>query len=132
MDRNHERAWWGLSAGATLVFGLACAAQFNDPDPLGWIGMYGAAAALSAVGALRPVRLLAGGLLAVCVVWLGVLFWNGLPAEPQPMKYGPQSGWLADEVVREGGGLLLVGAWMAVLSLRGRKPRIESQLRSDV
>ena len=48
MDRNHERAWWGLSAGATLVFGLACAAQFNDPDPLGWIGMYGAAAALSA------------------------------------------------------------------------------------
>lgn len=132
MDSNRDRAWWAISTGATLVFGLACLAQFNDPDPLGWIGMYGAAAALSAVGAVRPVRPLAGGLLAICAAWLGVLFWNGLPAEPQPMKYGPQSGWLADEVVREGGGLLLVGAWMVVLSLRGRLGRIESQPSSDV
>ena len=113
--------WRVASAVAALLFFLAAWLQLNDPDPLRWVLLYGAAGLLSAGSALR--QLPAGApatVLGLCALWLAVLVVGGLPDEPQPMAYGPQDGWLADEIVREGGGLLLVAAWMVALLWRGR------------
>ena len=114
-------AWRVASVAAALLFFAAAALQLNDPDPLGWVLLYGAAGLLSAASAVRwlPAALPAV-VLGVCGLWLAVLVVGGLPDEPQPMAYGPQDGWLADEIVREGGGLLLVAAWMVALLWRGR------------
>jgi hypothetical protein len=58
---------------ATL-FLLFAAVQYNDPDPLGWMGLYGFVAimaALAAFGRYHRGALLLG--IAICLVWLGTL-----------------------------------------------------------
>ncbi|TNE87871.1 MAG: hypothetical protein EP330_16365 [Deltaproteobacteria bacterium] len=104
-----------ITMGMALLFVASAALQLNDPDPVLWTLYYLAAAGVSAAQVkwvdVRPPAVLAG----VAVLWLAVLVAGGLPDEPHPMKYGPQSGWLADEVVREGGGLAIVLTWMLVL-----------------
>ncbi len=53
-----------------VLFALFAAVQYNDPDPFGWIAVYGAVAALCALGAMgRAPR---WALLAVAIV---VLIW---------------------------------------------------------
>lgn len=125
MDNERAAFWAGVSGCAAAVFALSCVAQFNDPDPLGWVLLYGAAATLAGLGSRRDVRRPAMLVMAVCGLWMVALWVGGLPDEPQPMKLGPQSGWLADEVVREGGGLVLVGVWMGVLVARRPPSSVE-------
>lgn len=60
--------------GAALLFGVFALVQWNDPDPLAWIGVYGSAAVTAgaaAFGHRRPVIL--GGLAIVCAVWMATL-----------------------------------------------------------
>lgn len=111
------------SAIAALLFAWSAILQLNDPDPLLWFAIYLAAMGVAAAGALpKPPPVWApGAMLAVCAARLAALAIQGLPEEPHPMKYGPQTGWLADEVVREGGGLLIVVGWMLVLLIASRR-----------
>ncbi len=112
-----------VHGAVALLFSAAALVQLNDPDPLLWTLLYGVAAVVSgAVAAgyrLHPLVPAAVG--AVAVLWALSIFALGLPAEPNPMAWGPQSGWLADETVREGLGLLLVAFWMAGIAEQGRK-----------
>lgn len=104
-----------------LLFAFAVAVQHNDPDPLRWMLIYGAAAAVSLLAAFRPVppwAPAAPGLVAL--VWAGTL---------APAVLGKAG--LADmfrtyrmmspemEAGREMLGLAIVTAWMAVLAIRG-------------
>jgi hypothetical protein len=104
-----------VAAFMALLFATSAALQLNDPDPVLWVALYLAAALVSLAQLrwvdARPPALVAG----VALLWLCTLVAGGLPDEPQPMKYGPQTGWLADEIVREGGGLGIVIAWMSAL-----------------
>jgi hypothetical protein len=96
---------------ATIVmfglFVLCIAVQYNDPDPLVWIALYFVPLALS-VRALQgradlwPNLLLAIGYLAAALLWAPAL----------------RSGYFDDEEAREAGGLVLSGAWMAVLAFQ--------------
>jgi hypothetical protein len=107
-----------------VLFLTAAALQYNDPDPLRWMAIYGLAA-------LSCLLALAGRLprSVPAVIGLAALAWAATLApgvvgrvsigelfESYAMKSEPV------EEAREMGGLLIVGAWMAVLALRGARP----------
>jgi hypothetical protein len=101
----------------TAAFLFSVAVQYNDPDPLRWMAIYGAAA-------------------AACILTLKGRGWWPLPAAigvialVWALGYAPQVigkvrfGELFEafemkdervEVAREMGGLLIIAFWMAVL-----------------
>ena len=98
----------------TVLFALFAAVQYNDPDPWGWIGIYGLVAVVSGfavVGKYQRYVILAG--LAVCVIWMatlvpGVAEWigEGMPSIAGEMK--TEVPYI--ELTREFFGLLLCTA----------------------
>jgi hypothetical protein len=115
------------------AFALSVAVQYNDPDPVQWMAIYGAAMAASIWAARRPrdypwwfPALVA----IVAVIWDGRL----LPQVAAGHVRVPElfASWEMKnervEVARESGGLLIVTAWMAVTTVvallrrRGRRP----------
>jgi hypothetical protein len=105
-----------------LLFTFAAALQFNDPDPIRWMALYGAACVLSLVVLFRrrvPLTI-------VVVVGLAALTWAGLIAfgGPAALEYGHMfEAWEMKspsvEQAREVSGLLIVAGWMTVLFVRG-------------
>lgn len=57
-----------------LLFLFSAVVQWNDPDPVEWMAVYGAAAAVAATGALRrfswPTAVVVGG---IALGWAGFL-----------------------------------------------------------
>ena len=109
----------GFGVMAT-VFVLSAAVQYNDPDPLAWVAIYLAAAAVSmaALGAI-PVARVAIAVGAAALIWAATL----LPVVARSSLPALFESWemmSADvEEGREIGGLLLVGGWMAFVAYRG-------------
>ena len=108
-----------------VLFTLFAALQFNDPDPLQWIAVYGAVAALCALAAtgrypVWPTRIVT----AVIAIWMililpGFLAWlrDGMPSITGTMSAENQY----IETVREFLGLAITLAAMIHLLLRGRR-----------
>jgi hypothetical protein len=107
------------------LFLFAVAVQYNDPDPLRWMTIYGAAALaciLALMGRLRPRFAALVGLVAlVWAVWWapGVL---GRVA-PGDLFHEMEMARPEIEEAREMVGLLLVAVWMAVLSAAARQSK---------
>jgi hypothetical protein len=108
----------------TALFLIAAALQYNDPDPIQWMAIYGLAALaclLALAGRLpRPVPGLIG---LAALVWALAL----APAVVGRVSLGElfESYTMKSQSVeeaREMGGLLVVTAWMAVLALRRARP----------
>jgi len=112
-----------VSALMTVLLAVAVAVQYNDPDPLRWMAIYGAACALSAVAVVRgraPSALVAAvGLVAL--VW-GLIVAQGAYGRSHlsEMFQSWEMKSPAVEEAREASGLLIVAAWMAVLAIRAR------------
>jgi hypothetical protein len=113
-----KQGWLRLIIG--MVFLLFALVQLNDPDPWGWVALYGGVGILLMVSAWRSVpRWLAGLGLAVVVIWLAALlpeFINwlrmGMPTITGSMKAeAPHI-----EYTREFLGLALCGAALAWLA----------------
>ncbi len=63
-----------VAALMALLFMLAAYLQLNDPDPVGWMAMYGAAALVTALYAAgRCPAWLAGVVTAVALAWSTVI-----------------------------------------------------------
>ena len=107
-----------------VLFFVCVALQYNDPDPVRWMALYGAAALVCFAhawrGALHPVfpRIVA----VVAGVWgawiaihiQGAFEWHQLA---ETMHAGtPQI-----EESRESLGLFIVAAWMVVVAVFGRR-----------
>lgn len=111
-----------------LLFLLALVLQYNDPDPLPWMAIYGAAAlcCLLALGG-RLSRWLP------VLVGLAALAWAAVLAPGVVGKVGPRDLFrevsMATPAIEEGRemvGLLIVALWMLVLLAgtgRGRRAR---------
>lgn len=86
-----------------VLFVLGAAVQFNDPDPVAWILIYTASAAVAAVvaGGVRAARFPAVAIACVALVWGGLLAF-GVLSEGQ---------YLFDEEGRESMGLLIIACW---------------------
>ena len=114
-----------LNSLMTAAFVFSVVVQYNDPDPIRWMLIYGAAAAaciLSLRGKLRWTVPAAIGLVAL--VWAGSI----APRVIGQVRFADmfQSFEMKDPMVeeaREMGGLLIVWAWMAVLVAVSRKAK---------
>lgn len=119
---------WRLVDGIfLLLFAFSVVVQVNDPDPLRWIAIYGAAAVACLVGSqLHWTVPVAIGLVALA--WAITIAPNVIGLIPfREMFREFEMKNLAVEESREMYGLLLVAFWMAVLGhrayWRGRRER---------
>ena len=119
-----------LDLGMASLFAFAAALQYNDPDPIRWIAVYGAACVLSLLSAaarrILPATVLTVGLVAlVWALWIAL----GGPAvsEYSHMFDAWEMKSPSVEAAREASGLILVAAWMAVLLVRKyRRPPVHA------
>jgi hypothetical protein len=115
-------AWRAAGIFMLVVFLLSAVVQFDDPDPLPWIAVYGLAAGLCAASLagrgsrVAPVLLMLVALAAAAPLAPRVLGRAGIGDVFGSMKATDP---LVEET-RELLGLLIVAAWMAVLAWRGR------------
>lgn len=126
-NRTTSRAWRIADGVMLVVFLLSALVQVNDPDPLPWIAVYGAAAVLCAAALVGR-----GGRAAPLVLMLVALA-AAAPLAPRVLGRAR----LADvfgtmkatdplvEETREMLGLLIIAGWMGSLAWRapGARPR---------
>lgn len=97
----------------SVVFLAFAAFQYNDPDALLWIVLYGGAAAL-ALGA--------GGRARISLLVLAFLVYTAGVLRLAPELF--QIGWADSEELRECTGLFIAAVWMGVLLLVARRARL--------
>ena len=120
------KLWHALMA---LLFLFSVVVQLNDPDPIPWIVLYGAAFVLALAGVVgRPSGPGSIGLALVAGIWamslspsLGAFAARDLSATHFQMKAGD----VIEEEARECGGLLLVsfGALVLIMDANARRRR---------
>jgi len=107
---------WGLCS----LFFLSAFLQYNDPDPIAWMLIWGAAGVvclLYGFGSLSLIFPIA--LVLIGLVWAGFLL-------PRIIETFDSIGWdevfmqatmsnIIVESVREMGGLLIIAVWMSLL-----------------
>lgn len=115
--------WRLLDALFALLFALAVIVNLNDPDPLAWVLIYGAAAWTSFLAVLgRPSRALASAVAAVALLWAATIVPRVVGKVPVGDMFGAWEMQNAGiEESREMYGLLLIAFWMALIALRGRR-----------
>jgi hypothetical protein len=106
-----------------LLFLLAVAVQWNDPDPLIWMAGYGVAAGLSLAAYLNRFPVLPNLLAA-----LGLTIWfftmaGALLGAPLAAFTSFKMTAASHEEPREAFGLLLASGWTFSLALRGLRRR---------
>src|SRR5215510_4869999 len=103
----------------TMVFLFSVIVQYNDPDPLVWMAIYGIAGAACVLEILKRGKwIFPAAICLVSLVWAISLAWTGwdhvsfgeLVSGPYRMKDE------RIEIAREVVGLLIVALWMAILS----------------
>jgi hypothetical protein len=100
------------------AFALSAIVQYNDPDPLGWMAIYAAAAAAGIAWRRWPFALAVG---LVAAAWAAALAPQALPGlRPGDLVKTMHAGTPSIELGRELLGLVLVAGWMAVLVSYGR------------
>lgn len=118
-----SRAWLIANMVMAVLFAVSAALQYNDPDPLGWVAIY-AAAAVACVQAGRHRRdwIVPALVLVATLVWLVTLAPDVLDqvAPGDLVKSMDDKGGSA-ELAREAGGLAIVAAWMALVTVRTRR-----------
>ena len=111
--------WTAANVIMLLAFLFSVAVQYNDPDPLRWMAVYGAAAAVCCAELVRRTRLgypLAVGLVAlgwaatIAPRVLGVVRFADMFAEFEMKNAGVEES-------REMYGLLIVAVWMGLVAL---------------
>jgi hypothetical protein len=101
-----------------LVFVASAAVQYNDPDPIPWMLLYMAAAALCVGWACGRVSRWWFAGMAVAAAFAALAVVNTAPAgvDVWSAVWDWQMNASGSEIIRETGGLLLVAFWMAVLA----------------
>jgi hypothetical protein len=119
--------WRAVSFLMLLLFLLAVAVQYNDPDPAQWAAIYGAAAIASLTAVLnKPLpRYVTGALALAALAWAGYIVFTQRAADT---SFGAMFGtWkMTDSAAEEGReaiGLGIVGAWALALTAAPRERR---------
>jgi Transmembrane family 220, helix len=114
------------------MFLLSVAVQYNDPDPIPWMLLYGAAFVVAVQAPLKRLEWrLAAAVAAIAAVWMVTLVPQAvefLRSDHAPVAFYMKTGDALEEAARECGGLLLVFIWCSVLTWLGRKePRMPAE-----
>jgi len=113
------RTFSGLMAA---LFAMAVAVQYNDPDPLRWIAIYGGALTVSILVAARgrvPL-LLPAAVGSIALVW-GLLVASGNGATAGVYQHMFDAWEMKNttiEEAREASGLLIVSVWMLIVCIK--------------
>ena len=109
MSRMFQAACWLM----LVIWIVAVAVQYNDPDPLLWMAIYALPAVLTTMALRNRYTLLAA--VAAVGYFAGFFYW--MPDTP--------GSWLDIEEGREAFGLLLCAFWMIVLMVKRYRQRSE-------
>jgi len=118
-----------ISAAMTMLFALAVAVQVNDPDPGRWMMIYGVAGVLSAwVVARGAAPLLPAVFVGLVALVMALAVGRGVVGRVafSEMFQSWEMESSTIEAARETTGLLIVAAWMTVLSVQAwlvRRPQ---------
>jgi hypothetical protein len=99
------------------LFAVSVVVQYNDPDPLYWMAIYGVSLALAIQSALGKTPLVPNA--------AALAVYTALAARSLPDLLGGReeafTHWhmlsAGDEVAREAGGLLICAVWAAIQTL---------------
>lgn len=111
------KLWTAANALMLAMFALSVVVQYNDPDPIAWMAVYGAAAVLCGLELRR-----AASQWAALVLGLAALAWAGYIAfRVHDVPLGALvAAWEMKEVrveeAREMYGLTIVGVWMLAIA----------------
>ncbi len=106
-----------------VSFLLSIFVQYNDPDPFEWMAVYAGAALACVLAAARRLPVWYPVVLGLAVaVWAGILLVQAM-GSTQELSWAAVFGSAAMknervELVRETGGLLIVGLWSVILVVR--------------
>jgi hypothetical protein len=109
-----------LNVGTALLFLFAAVVQYNDPDPLRWVAIYGAACLASIMaGAGRPYHpAVVAGIAAMALIWSVAIMFQGQGGANYRHMFDAWEMTAANvEEARETVGLLIVAAWMTALAV---------------
>lgn len=116
-----------ITAGVmTALFALSVVVQWNDPDPLAWMAIYGLAAVMSGLAAAGRVPLAPNAMALAIFVALTLLWVPSLVGARSEAFTSFRMKASGDEEPREAVGLLLCAGWSAVqtrVAWRGRGRR---------
>lgn len=118
-ERGRSVVWTAANGAMLLAFAFSVLVQLNDPDPLLWMLIYGAAAAACGLELFRRTNPL-----FPLAVSLAALTWAGTIA-PRVIGKVPFAELFAEfemknlgvEEAREMYGLLIVAGWMAAVAV---------------
>lgn len=118
-----SKAWTVANALFALMFGFSVVVQVNDPDPLGWVAVYGLAVLVCVLVIVRRVHPVVPVLVALAALtWAATIAPRVLGRVEFLGMFGAfEMESLAVEESREMYGLLLVAAWMGVVAFRSRR-----------
>lgn len=125
MAGSARTVWTSANVLMCLAFVFSVVVQYNDPDPLQWMALYGAAAVLSGLEIRRRVRPWWPTLVALIALgWAATL-------APRVLGKVPFGAMFAEfemhnqgvEESREMYGLLLVVLWMGAIALAAWRRR---------
>lgn len=118
-----SRAWRAADAVMLLLFTFGAAVQFNDPDPVRWIAVYGLAAIACLLSLVNRLHWAFPALLCVAtLVWSAALAPHVVGRVPFGDMFGAfEMKNVRIEESREMYGLLIIAAWMAVVAVRARR-----------
>ncbi|MBA3460155.1 MAG: transmembrane 220 family protein [Deltaproteobacteria bacterium] len=114
VSRWFKLTCWVMAA----LFALCVALQHNDPDPLRWMLIYGAALVVSVLLPMYRAAAKVGAILgAAALVWTVMLLipiWDKVSPSDAFLKMSEKGGAVED--LREAGGLAIEGLWLALAS----------------
>lgn len=111
-----ERFWTFANGITLLMFLFSAAVQLNDPDPLVWMAIYGAAALVCGLEMRRRAPALAVAVLAaIALVWAGSLYFGAKEVPLGSLFAEWEMRDVRVEEAREMYGLTIVGVWMMVI-----------------
>lgn len=111
------RFWTLANVIMLLMFLFSAAVQFNDPDPIRWIGIYCAAAVMCGLEIRgRAPAWAAAAVAVIALVWAGSLYYraHGVPISALFAEWEMRD--VRIEEAREMYGLMIVGFWMIVIA----------------
>jgi hypothetical protein len=110
---------WTLANGIfLLLFVFAAVVQFNDPDPLSWIAIYGIAALVCAMELRRKTPVWAPTAVAlIALVWSASIFYRvrDIPFSTLFAEWEMRD--VRVEEAREMYGLTIVAVWMIIIGI---------------
>lgn len=121
MKNDSDPKFWRGANGAMLgLFAFGAIVQVNDPDPLPWMLVYGAAAAACLLAMLRRARWwFPAAVAAACIVWAATIAPRVIGQVPFRDMFGAfEMKDTGVEESREMYGLFLIALWMVVIARR--------------